>query len=249
MTNKEIITYIDKAMQYMDEDQKCAAQLMAKSNLRKADDTIGYRENTGAILYELKQRIMSEIASESIKYNADAAQIKSIKKLQELIAPITVTRNPSWQYAYYSEEHNHYILMCDYFLLVAPTSNGLTLIGNPKEYRLIDYVSHINIPRDLTLQLPNIAELELYIKQKKATKHKGDKQAIAYTFDNGYTVNAEWLYHGMQITHAQVAKYYDIRKSCKLTGSGYTFILMPAYRPDAKPTILPKISGSIKKLF
>ena len=192
MTNKDIIVQIDRAMKYLDDEQRCAVSLMAKNNIKKADDTITYRENTGAILYELKLKLLAEVETNVMKCNINAPQIKSVKALQSIAAE-QKTGHPSWHYAYYSEEDKQYLLLCNYFMLLSPIPDGLDLIGNPKEFKLINYKKYLDIPRDNHINLPNIAALELYIKQKKAARQKGSTEGISFIFDNNYIINAEWL--------------------------------------------------------
>ena len=249
MTTKAILSQIEIAMLYLTEDQKSAIELMQKSNLKKADDTVCFRENTGAILYELKLKLLSEIDKDS-RSKFEAERIKIVKKLQEVAGK--KPRDVSWQYAYYSVEDNLYLLMCDYFMFTTTIPDGLELISDPSKYRLIDWKKYNYMEYSQTTELPLIKELELYIEQQHETNKLSKKNGIRYVFPCGLVVNAEWLLWAMKLTGATHLSYNDLRKPCQLKGRDYTFTLMPAMRVDgldAKPTELPKISGGAKKLF
>ena len=138
---------------------------MKKNNLKKASETIGYRENTGALLYELKLQLLSEIDKASS--NISAEKRKMLQKFQEFAG--RKPKHPSWKYAYYSEEDDLYLLMCDYFMIVTKYPDGLELIGNPQDYKQIDWKKYNDMEYETTVPLPNIMALDLYIQQQKET--------------------------------------------------------------------------------
>lgn len=248
MTTRAILIQIDKAIESLTEDQKQVIDLMKKNNLKKASETIGYRENTGALLYELKLQLLSEIDKASS--NVSAEKRKMLQKFQEFAG--RKPKHPSWKYAYYSEEDDLYLLMCDYFMIVTKYPDGLELIGNPQDYKQIDWKKYNYMEYETTVPLPNIMALDLYIQQQKETlPDKGKVSGIRYVFPNGMVMNAEWLQWAMKLTGADKLYYNGNIKPCQLRSSEYRITLMPAMpvgKYDEKPTELPKISGA-KKLF
>ena len=251
MNTKSVLTQIEKAMQYLAEDQKAAIDLMKRSNIKKASDTICYRENTGALLYELQLQLLSEIDSEKPKSKLSAKRVKAIQKFQEFAG--RKPKHPSWQYAYYSEEDKLYMLMCDYWMIITSNPDGLEVIGNPKDYKQIDWKKYADMEYSNSIELPNPEALELYIHQQKEILPDkiGKKQGVRYVFSNKIGMNAEWLLWAMDLTGTDTMYYNDTRKPCKLNGNGYKIILMPAAPVgefDIIPTVLPKIA-SHKKLF
>ena len=248
MTTRAILIQIDKAIEGLTEDQKQAIDLMKKNNLKKASETVGYRENTGALLYELKLQLLSEIDKASS--NVSAEKRKMIQKFQEFAG--RKPKHPSWKYAYYSEEDKQYLLLCDYFMIVTSNPGGLELIGNPLDYKQIDWKKYNNMEYETTVPLPNVKALDLYIQQQKETlPDKGKVSGIRYIFPNGMVMNAEWLLWAMKLTGSDKLYYIGNRKPCQIRSSEYRVTLMPAMpvgKYDEKPTELPKISGA-KKLF
>ena len=248
MTTRAILIQIDKAIESLTEDQKQAIDLMKKNNLKKASETVGYRENTGALLYELKLQLLSEIDKASS--NVSAEKRKMLQKFQEFAG--RKPKHPSWKYAYYSEEDDLYLLMCDYFMIVTKYPDGLELIGNPQDYKQIDWKKYNDMEYETTVPLPNIMALDLYIQQQKETlPDKGKVSGIRYVFPNGMVMNAEWLQWAMKLTGADKLYYNGNRKPCQLKSPEYRITLMPAVPvgpADDKPTVLLPIKGT-KKLF
>ena len=248
MTTRAILIQIDKAIESLTEDQKQAIDLMKKNNLKKASETIGYRENTGALLYELKLQLLSEIDKASS--NVSAEKRKMLQKFQEFAG--RKPKHPSWKYAYYSEEDDLYLLMCDYFMIVTKYPDGLELIGNLQDYKQIDWKKYNDMEYETTVPLPNVKALELYIEQQREIlPDKGKVSGIRYIFPNGMVMNAEWLLWAMKLTGTDTLYYNGNRKPCQLRSPEYRITLMPAMpvgRGDTKPTVLPKIGGT-KKLF
>lgn len=251
MNTKSVLTQIEKAMQYLTYDQRAAIDIMKRSNIKKASDTICYRENTGALLYELQLQLLSEIGSEKPKSKLSADRIKAVQKFQAFarIKP----KHPSWQYAYYSEEDKTYVLLCDYWMVLTSNPDGLELIGNPKDYKSLDWKKYRDAEYPNTIELPNPKALELYVQQQKEILPDkiGKKQGVRYVFPNKIGMNAEWLLWAMTLTGTNTMYYTDNKKPCKLIGSDYQVILMPAAPVgefDIIPTVLPKIA-STKKLF
>lgn len=245
MTTESILTQLDRAIDCLLPDEKLAIQLMQQSNIKKASDTIQYQENAGAILYELKLQLLADIQT---KQSTAPDKIRTIKKFQAFAADHA--RNPSWKYAYHSVEDNLYLLMCDYWMIVANRPDGMELIGKPEDYKPIDWKSYNNRAYEHTIDLPNPQALELYIKSQKGKDKTVKLHGVPYIFPNGIVMNSEWLLWSMKLTEATKLKYNDIRKPCQISGAGYTITLMPAMNiHNTKPTELPKVGRTTKSLF
>ena len=248
MTTKAILAQIEKAIVNLSENDKLAIELMKDNNMKKASDTICYHDNVGAILYELKLKLLSEL--EATTSGVSAEKRKMIQKFQEFAG--RKPKHPSWKYAYYSEEDKQYLLMCDYFMIVTSIPDGLEVIEKPQDYKQIDWKKYNNMEYETTVPLPNVKALELYIEQQREIlPDKGKVSGIRYIFPNGMVMNAEWLLWAMKLTGTDTLYYNDNRKPCQLRSPEYRITLMPAMPVgcgDTKPTVLPKIGGT-KKLF
>lgn len=244
MTTEAILTQLDRAIDCLLPEQKEAIDLMQQGNIKKASDTVYYQDNTGALLYELKLRLLSSLPAKNIPSD----KVKIIQKFQDFA--VNHPKYPSWRFAYHAVEDNLYLLMCDYWMIVTSNPDGLELIGKPEAYKQIDWKKYNNIPYEHTIDLPNPQALELYIKSQKGKDKTAKMHGVSFIFSNNIVINAEWLLWSIKLTGATKLKYNEIRKPCQIEGSGYTITLMPAMRQGKiTPTELPKVGRTTKSLF
>ena len=123
------------------------------------------------------------------------------------------------------------------YLVVAEKPDGMTLIpeaiakeAEENMIRPFNYKQSIPDTSDYeVVELPSLAKITTYLKQKKATSGKRDYLWDRLVFEK-FLIRGTWLEQAMKLTGTTQVMFKPL-KALILTGNGYTVAIMPI-RPN-----------------
>lgn len=222
MTTGKFLEMVNEAISLLDDEGKSAVEFMRKNAVKSASN-MQLMYNTGAVLEDIRNELISDIQAAEAKKNVSA-----VKKYAKQCFTRNINIKPEFAYTQALTD-GRYITLDGYSMLITENSDGLTMKPDNVTGRSASDVYEKSVPKKFanSYELPELGKIKSWVRINK-TQNKRWREP--FCFNKCLAVDVNYLITGMSVTGSIELIYNDNCHIMCLKGNGNEFYIMPVQR-------------------